>query len=258
MQRTFRNRGSLPWWWWRRYADRRERLDIFNPKRDLFGGGQAGGWWDPSDRSTLFQLSTGATPVTADGDPVGYMGDKSGNGRHLIQATATARPTYKTSGGLSWLEFDGTTDWLSVTFAIAQPWERITAIRQITWTTGERIYAAVVANAGLLYQTGTTPSVTMFSGLALVLPGLTVGANGIVTEKHAGASSRVALNNGAYVTGNAGAVVTDGFRIGTLSGSPSSWSNIRFYGGIMRAGAMSDAQIADMRVYLAAKAGVTL
>lgn len=60
----------------------------------LFLGGSDGGWYDPSDISTLWQDSARTTPVTASGQPVGAMDDKSGNGRHLLQATAAARPTY--------------------------------------------------------------------------------------------------------------------------------------------------------------------
>jgi len=41
----------------------------------LFAAGQSGVWYDPSDISTLFQ--TNATPVTAVGQPVGVMLDKS-------------------------------------------------------------------------------------------------------------------------------------------------------------------------------------
>ncbi len=38
-------------------------------------------WLDASDAATLFQASDGTTPATANDDPVGYWGDKSGNGR---------------------------------------------------------------------------------------------------------------------------------------------------------------------------------
>jgi len=43
----------------------------------LFAGGQQGAWYDPSDRATLFQDRFGTTPVTASGQPVGLMLDKS-------------------------------------------------------------------------------------------------------------------------------------------------------------------------------------
>ena len=44
---------------------------------DLFSNGKRGVWYDPSDLSTMYQESTGGTPVTADNQPVGLMLDKS-------------------------------------------------------------------------------------------------------------------------------------------------------------------------------------
>lgn len=38
-----------------------------------------------SDKSTLFQDVAGTVPVTKDGDPVGLIRDKSGNGNHATQ-----------------------------------------------------------------------------------------------------------------------------------------------------------------------------
>lgn len=60
----------------------------------LFTDGVVGAWYDPTDIGTLFTDSAGTIPVTADGDPVGKMLDKSGNGRHMI-ASGDARPLYK-------------------------------------------------------------------------------------------------------------------------------------------------------------------
>lgn len=64
-------------------------------------------WYDISDLTTLFQDAAGTTPVTADGDPVGRINDKSGNSFYCSQSTASARPTYKTDGTYHWLLFDG-------------------------------------------------------------------------------------------------------------------------------------------------------
>lgn len=58
----------------------------------LFGSGQQGAWYDPSDMSTLFQDEAGTIPVTAVEQPVGRMLDKSGRGNHATQATTTKRP----------------------------------------------------------------------------------------------------------------------------------------------------------------------
>jgi hypothetical protein len=44
---------------------------------ELFRANEAGVWYDPSDFSTLFQDSTGATPVWQLGQPVGLVIDKS-------------------------------------------------------------------------------------------------------------------------------------------------------------------------------------
>ena len=60
----------------------------------LFGSGEQGALYDPSDLSTLFQDTAGTTPVTAVEQPVGRILDKSGRGNHATQATTTKRPVY--------------------------------------------------------------------------------------------------------------------------------------------------------------------
>lgn len=88
--------------------------DAFNPL-SLFAGGEQGFWYDPSDFSTLFQDAAGTTPVTALGQPVGLVLDKSGRGNHATQSTALSRPTLQQdSTGRYYLSFDGTDDFLSV------------------------------------------------------------------------------------------------------------------------------------------------
>lgn len=77
---------------------------------NLFTGGVGGVYYDPSDISTLFQDIDGLIPVTADGQAVALMKDKSGNNNHLMQSSASARPKYKTNGALHWLNFDGVDD----------------------------------------------------------------------------------------------------------------------------------------------------
>lgn len=79
----------------------------------LFAAGAAGVWFDPTDRSTLFQDSAGTIPVTGFGQPVGRMLDRGPNRLHAVQANANARPTY-TAGvlGTGCLVFDGVDDFL--------------------------------------------------------------------------------------------------------------------------------------------------
>jgi lysophospholipase L1-like esterase len=71
-------------------------------------------WLDPNDLSTLFQDAAGTTPVTAAGQPVGLIRDKSGNGKHASQATDTKRPILQLDEyGCYYLQFDGINDLLA-------------------------------------------------------------------------------------------------------------------------------------------------
>jgi hypothetical protein len=72
-------------------------------------------WLDAADASTLFQNSDGTVAAAADGDPVGYWGDKSGNNKPASQSTAAQRPVLKLNfqGGRSGIRFDGSNDILT-------------------------------------------------------------------------------------------------------------------------------------------------
>lgn len=74
----------------------------------LFGGGEQGAFYDPSDLSTLYQDSAGTTPVTADGDPVGRMEDVSGNDIEASIPDSADRPLY------AGLTYDGLGDGLQM------------------------------------------------------------------------------------------------------------------------------------------------
>lgn len=82
----------------------------FNPATLFIGGAVKGAFYDPSDLSTLFQDAAGTTPVTAIGDPVGRILDKSGNGNHATQSAAASRPLLQQTNGLYHLTFDGSND----------------------------------------------------------------------------------------------------------------------------------------------------
>jgi hypothetical protein len=65
-------------------------------------------WLDASDASTLYDATSGGSLVAADGG-VARWEDKSGNGRHATQGTASRRPVRKAAiqGGKDVLRFDG-------------------------------------------------------------------------------------------------------------------------------------------------------
>lgn len=78
-------------------------------------------WLDANDAATLFQEDTASTSATANNDPIGYWGDKSGNNNHAKQTSSGARPLLKTSSinGKNSIEADSTDDVLNLTSALA-------------------------------------------------------------------------------------------------------------------------------------------
>lgn len=67
---------------------------------------------DPLDTDTIFQDNGTSTPVTADGQVLGRILDKSGNGYHHGQSSATLKPLWKTDGSTAWIAPDGTNDYM--------------------------------------------------------------------------------------------------------------------------------------------------
>lgn len=62
-------------------------------------------------RSSVFQSNAGTTAATANSDPVGYIGDLSGNSFHLTSAANdTTRPLLQGVGSNPYLDFDGSND----------------------------------------------------------------------------------------------------------------------------------------------------
>ena len=93
--------------------------DVFKPTFDqliksLFANGEQGFFYDPNDLSTMFQDAVGTIPVTAVGQPVGRILDKSGRNNHAYQTTSASRPILRQNAvtGANYLEFDGSDDFL--------------------------------------------------------------------------------------------------------------------------------------------------
>ena len=82
--------------------------------QSLFANNEQGFVYDPNDLSTMFQNSAGTIPVTAVGQPVGLIRDKSGRNNHTYQSTSASRPILRQNAvtGANYLEFDGSDDFL--------------------------------------------------------------------------------------------------------------------------------------------------
>lgn len=82
--------------------------------RSMFANNEQGFFYDPNDLSTMYQDAAGTVPVTAAGQPVGLILDKSGRNNHAYQTTSASRPILRKNAvtGANYLEFDGSDDFL--------------------------------------------------------------------------------------------------------------------------------------------------
>lgn len=242
----------------------------------LFKAGEQGAWYDPSDLSTLFQDSAGTTPVTAAGQPVGLMRDKSGLGNHASQASAGSKPVLRNSGSLWYLEFDGVDDFLvtgSINFTVTDKVSVFAGVRKLSdAATGivAEISADTNSNAGTFYlaapvaaadpsytfaakattvisrkgQTYTSPITSVLTGLVALRVSEDLRVNGTVFS-------------GAAPAHGAGNFGNFPLYIGRRGGSIFPFKGY-LYGLVVR-GALTDATgIASSEKFMGAKSGVTL
>lgn len=212
----------------------------------LFRNGAQGAWFDPSDLATLFEDSTGTIPATADGDPVGRLLDKSGNGRHLVQDINAARPILRHSGGGTWLEFDGVDDRMA--FTEMPNTGTATAILGLWRTTGTSTASILgTGAAGYLRITGLTLSKNDDGDHAPIdTPGpFPIAApsafavrmdNGFIEARRA--------SGGWFSSSTAGRPNTDFEVLGAFRQSDCALQlPMRFFGGILREGLLNESDI---------------
>ena len=69
------------------------KFNISSLIKSLFANNEQGFFYDPNDLSTMYQDAAGTVPVTAVGQPVGLIRDKSGRNNHAYQTVSASRPT---------------------------------------------------------------------------------------------------------------------------------------------------------------------
>ena len=221
-------------------------------------------------------------PATATSDPVGYWGDKSGNGRHVTTSDASTRPVIHsaTHNGRKVLDFDGTNDTLSR--------DNYTAESDLTGLTRFGVFysdsGAGPFHLSSVYSGGSYSSFASASSLLTTHAGLSD------SSQHANVSS--VLTSGttprvfcARYDGTAGSfatglnIIMDGVTLPVASttgtfpsslpgGSPSlfigsniranNWLNGKLCEYISYARALTTAERQRVERYLAARWGITL
>jgi len=155
--------------------------------------------------------------------------DQSGNGRHLLQATASLGPMVRSDGSLL---FNGTTQYMKATFTLAQPYTVYMALSQVVSTSGSIIFDGATGNARLSQSTAN--AVQMSAGTSLgtdtTMP-IGIATPGVVACVFNGTSSVLQTAGGAAsvtTSGNAGATAAGGITVGA-SQVLGNYANIVVY-----------------------------
>jgi hypothetical protein len=233
--------------------------DPFSPA-SLFADGEGGAWFDPSDISTLFQNAAGTTPVTAAGQSVGKILDKSGRGNHATQSTASRLPTYQTGAGLHWLEFDGVDDELvtgTLSLSGADPSQVMVAAQTsgtVDSNSGVFTYGFGTSNRlrTLSFNDNTTFKVDCYGNSA---PFITIVSNSFnVFEGRFGSNVGAAINGGTIGANSTPVATVAG--VMTLGRGVISRCAHKNYGTIVLHRHFTSDERADAVSFLNAKAGL--
>lgn len=240
---------------------------------------------DADDLTTLFQTVDGSTTaVAADGDPVGYWGDKSGNGFHLSAAgNDTTRPTYKANSGLPYINFDGANDILRRLAALGL-WSAgactvIVALRSTNATQATSNLGIFMAGSnssnnpvyelgsvggasddiGVFFRDDANASITVLANQTVVATGLDAndsvitftddGANLIAYDDGTAGPTRTYSRSGHTLTLNRFAIG------GWQRGAASSWLAMRVYAVAAWNRVLNSAERAQALSYMGSKQG---
>ena len=215
-------------------------------------------WYDPSDLSTMFQDAAGTTPVTAAGQPVGLILDKSGNGHHASQTTSTARPLFQIDGsGHGHLVFDGVDDYLSTSAFTTVP-QPITYFVGVNPTTkplvGHITDGSATGREFIIFGNST---VEVNAGTTQAAGDYFAATSQINTMVFNGALSAWNRNGGSFTTINPGTQGIDRLFIGAnyLGGNTLKGNLYQLIFGAAVYGAPT---ILEAETWVAEKTGVTL
>lgn len=220
--------------------------------------------WIEADPATLY-TDAGTTLVSADGQAVQQVNDKSGNARNLSQATSTKRPLYHTGSGKPYLDFDGVDDFMaSASYApqdaSGQHWYAISAYIANSATTPQMLAllndgssaisrAACTSGNSQCVATSSGGTDNPDSG-----PAITSATPFVMIAAITSTTVEVFLNN-----------VSDGATTLTITPSGNSgilylasnvgalwFAGMRLYGLVQGSGTLSSTDRANLQAYMAA------
>ena len=232
--------------------------------QSLFAAGGAGALYDASDLSSLFQDAAGTVAVTAPGQPVGRMLDRSGNGCHLVQATPANCPEYRRdAAGRGYLFSDGAGDILQAGF---NGWAAPSALYWAGKSTASS--AAGIVGIGVQYNatacrfgtlgtaiwTAAVPTADNRESLASAAGGFSALA---LRGVRASASLIEAVHNGVVTAAAAPAASLGTARTGQICLGSTGYQG-EFYTGLLIARALSSTEASRLFGWMAQRAGISV
>lgn len=223
-------------------------------------------WLDGQDLTTMFTTSAETTP-TANGGSVGRWKDKSGNGWHADQSTASAKPTRSDSAlnGKLGLTFDGGDTLVAQNFGALTAGEFWVVFRGSGVSAGADVIGkwtiGSVSSYILTYANTTTPTLTaLFRGSSTTVANaqstntvmvgrsrFSAGSPGSVTAQ----VDSLSTATGSFTYTNIG---TDTFQVGQRNGGTNSLTGavgeVIVVNRVLTAG-----EVTSMQAYLRAKWG---
>jgi hypothetical protein len=241
----------------------------------LFGGGEAGAWYDPNILGTVWQDTAGTTPGAV-GSPVARLNASAGTFSPLLQATAAAQPILRLNAttGYHYLEFDNTDDAMVTGTTQAFSTGGIATLMVGVIGRGASRYGTHLSfgiggssnhyglsNNGLV--TNYVPSVVSRGSAlasATATDQLPAPAELVLTGRMAHLTDLCELRiNGSVAATSATDQGTAGFNARTVTvGLGSSAYNSDWYGGLMIGRALTTQEIEQAEDALAARVGVVI
>ena len=170
-------------------------------------------WLDAADANTFYDATTGGSLVAADGS-IARWEDKSGNGRHAIQASAANQPSRKTSiqNGQDIVRFDGSNDRLGSSSAF-NPFTVISVSKSNTSSGTQTIFRQGDAGSTFIHRLEGTGFRSYTNGGSFDATTTITPTNWNILTSVFGAAE---LNQ--YVNGSTGSIDSSGTRVSYLTG----------------------------------------
>ena len=235
--------------------------------------------WTPANIQTALWLDAAdASTITLNGSTVSQWSDKSGNGRHVSQATASQQPNWNATGlnNKPILTFDGSNDVLLNASVGASELSNVTIVsvfRQISGAASEdhQINIGQTGTNGKVRGFYRSPSSTVlqfggWASVAISTLSLDIGGThhifGFANSALSGAGNVLLMRDGevqTLTTSAALATTLDGFSVGSLQGSAigSYYSNISVSEIVVLYNSINTLDRQRLEGYLAHKWGLT-